>query len=125
MQIFPRQRAVGDNADVARPVADFPRFADGRARRQIFFVKPFEVAPAPDAFLEDGMKGERIEHCGLRGRSSRGGGGAVRGRLGLFRRSWDFFEEMPMRPVFFVTLFQPLGDRQREEFVEVFEQMRF
>ena len=62
-QIFSGKRAVGNDAGVAGPVADFPRFADGRAGRQFFPVEPFDFTSAPNAFLENRMKSERIKHC--------------------------------------------------------------
>ena len=114
-QIFSGERAVGDDAGVAGPVGDFPRFADDRAGREFFAVKPFEFASAPDAFLENRLESERVKHCRLSG------------RLGNVRSRPDsiFFDEMPVRAEFFVTRFQPFGDRQREHFFEMFEQMRF
>ena len=64
-QVLAGQRPVGDDADVARPVADFPRLADRHARRQRLVVKALQLAPAPDALLEDGPEGEGIEHSDL------------------------------------------------------------
>ena len=61
-QVFPRQRTVGDDAHIPGPVADLPRFANGPFRWQRFAVKPFQIAPAPDAFFENRLKGQRIEH---------------------------------------------------------------
>ncbi len=66
-QIAARQRAVGNHAGVARPVGNFPRFADRRARRQWLVVKALQIAPAPDAFLEN-----RRERKGIK-RHGRGG----------------------------------------------------
>ena len=61
-QVFTGERAVGNDAGVSRAVADFKRLADGRVRGQLFAVKPREVASAPDARLENGLEGQRVEH---------------------------------------------------------------
>ena len=66
-QIFSSQRAVGDDAGVAGPVTDFPRFANDGAGRTFLGVEAFEFASAPDAFLESRLKSERIEHGQLSG----------------------------------------------------------
>lgn len=60
-QIFSGERAVGDNADVTRSIANLPGFADQLAGRQQFAVEYREIATAPHAFLKDRSKCEWIE----------------------------------------------------------------
>jgi hypothetical protein len=64
LQVLARERAVGDDADIAGAIGNFPGLADGRVGRQFFLVKAFQIAPAPDALFEDGVKCEWIERCG-------------------------------------------------------------
>jgi hypothetical protein len=52
-QIFPGEFSVGDDAFIVWPVGDFPRFADELAGRKFFAGKFFNLASAPDAFLEN------------------------------------------------------------------------
>ena len=73
VQIFSRELAVGDDAHVAGAVADFPRLTDGFAGRRIFLEEAFQLASAPDALLEDGVKRQRIE---LHGDAVAGAGAA-------------------------------------------------
>ena len=56
------ERAIGNDAGIAGPVADFPGLADGLPGGQGLLIKAFEVAPAPDPFFEDGLEGEWIKH---------------------------------------------------------------
>ena len=65
---------------------------------------------------DNGLKNERIQHDGLSGCGD--GNDAVSSRL-------DMLVKMPVRAEFFVTQFQAFGDRQREDFFEMLEQMRF
>src|SRR5258708_7613971 len=62
MQVFARQRPIGNDAQVAGTVADFPGFSDWHAGRQRFAVKLGQPPPAPDPLLENRMKGHRVKH---------------------------------------------------------------
>src|SRR5438105_2261590 len=62
-QVFARQRPVIDGADIILMVTDFPGLADRNARRQGLVIKLFELAIAPDAFFEDGLKRQWIQHA--------------------------------------------------------------
>ena len=62
VQVPARQRPVGDNAHVARPVADLPRFTNGHAWRQRLAVKLRQLAPAPDSFLKNGIERQGVKH---------------------------------------------------------------
>ena len=56
------ERAVRDHADIAGAVGDFPRLANGHAGWELLLVKRLQLATAPDAFLEDGLEEDRVEH---------------------------------------------------------------
>jgi hypothetical protein len=109
------QLAVHNDAGVAGPVTDFPRFADGFAGRQFLAIKLFDFASAPNAFLENRMENKRIEHW-------KSGGGL--GNDTVFTRL-NLLVEMAVGAEFVVASLQPLGHRQRENFLEMLEQMRF
>ena len=61
-QILSGERSVRNHARAFGPVGDFPRFADGNDGRQGLSVKSFQIAPAPDAFFENGLERKRIKH---------------------------------------------------------------
>ena len=61
-EVFSRQRPVRNHAYTFRPVADFPGLANRDDRRQILVIEPFQVAPAPDAFFENRLEGQRVKH---------------------------------------------------------------
>ena len=62
-QIFSGERPVGNHARGFGPVGDFPRFADGNTGWQGLLVQPFQIAPAPDAFFENGLEHQWIKHA--------------------------------------------------------------
>ena len=57
MQIFARQRAIGNDADVAGTVADLPGLANSGQWRQRLMVEALQLASTPHAFFEEGMEG--------------------------------------------------------------------
>jgi len=61
-EVLAGKRAIGNDTGVAGPVADFPRFTDGLVGRQLLAVEPRQIAPAPDALLENRTEGEGIQH---------------------------------------------------------------
>ena len=61
-RLCPRKRTVGDDALVAGPVGDLPGLADGQCPGADLAVQRLETSSAPDSLLEDGMKGEGIQH---------------------------------------------------------------
>src|SRR3954466_15902374 len=101
-KILPRKRAIGNDAGVAGTIADFPRFADGDAGREMLPVKQFELASTPDAFFENGMEGQRVEH---------------RRHASALRRELDcavvlgilLFGEMTVSAEFVIPPFKPFG----------------
>lgn len=53
--------SVGDHGDALRTVGELPRFADGHAFRQRTPEEFGDPASTPDALLEQGAEGERID----------------------------------------------------------------
>ena len=61
-KIMSSEGAIGDDADGIGAIADFQRFTNALAGREWLVEKRLKAPAAPDAFLENGLERERIEH---------------------------------------------------------------
>src|SRR5262245_2639221 len=103
MEVLAGQRAIGNHADIAGTIGNFPRFTDRNAGRERFFVKTFQISPAPHPLLENWPEREWIEHCASLERKilTRNGRGLF-GRL--LKQNWLFLDEMAVRAKLIVSL---------------------
>ena len=61
-EITPGEGTIGDDADGIGTVANLPRFSDAPGGWEWLVEKRLAASAAPDTFLENGLKRERLEH---------------------------------------------------------------
>jgi hypothetical protein len=62
VEITPGEWAIGDDAGGAGTIANLPRFANTLIGWEWLFEERFQAPTTPDAFLENRLERERIEH---------------------------------------------------------------
>src|SRR5579871_4161872 len=60
-EILAGERAIGDDAGVVGPIRNLPGLAYDGSGWKLLLVECLQLAPTPDAFLENRIKSERIK----------------------------------------------------------------